>query len=82
MESSFMLVLENNLFTQVTVEESATVRGGEVTNLFNLDQYLYVLGAGVTFGNPGLTTAEVEFAFESAFTDDENGTNGNGASIL
>ncbi|MBD2360640.1 hypothetical protein [Anabaena sp. UHCC 0399] len=70
-----MLVLENNLFTEVTVEESATVSGGQVDDLFNLDQYLYVLGAGVTFGNSGLTTAEVQFAFESAF-DDDNGVNG------
>ncbi|UKO97314.1 hypothetical protein [Nostoc sp. UHCC 0870] len=67
-----MLVLENNLFTEVTVEESATVSGGQVDNLFNLDQYLYTLGAGVTFGNPGLTTAEVQFAFESAFINDNN----------
>jgi hypothetical protein len=66
-----MLVLKNNLFTEVTVEESATVSGGQVDNLFNLDQYLYVLGAGVTFGNSGLTTAEVQFAFESAFDDDD-----------
>ncbi|WP_414575669.1 hypothetical protein [Anabaena sp. CCY 9402-a] len=71
-----MLVLENNLFTEVTVEESATVSGGQVDYLFNLDQYLYVLGASVTFGNPGLTTAEVQFAFESAFDDDDNGVNG------
>ncbi|MBD2503110.1 hypothetical protein [Anabaena azotica] len=62
-----MLVINNNLFTEVAVEESATVSGGQVTNLFNLDQYLYIIGAGTTFGNSGLTTDEVQFAFESAF---------------
>jgi hypothetical protein len=67
MEPSFMLVINNNLFTEVAVEESATVSGGRVDNLFNLDQYLYVIGAGTTFGNPGLTADEVQFAFESAF---------------
>ncbi|MCU0552137.1 MAG: hypothetical protein MUC48_22605 [Leptolyngbya sp. Prado105] len=27
---------------------------------FDLDKYLFVLGAGVTFGNPGLTPDEVQ----------------------
>jgi hypothetical protein len=68
MESNIMLVItNNNLFTEVSFEESATVSGGQVTNLFNLDQYLYILGAGITFGNPGLTTDEVQFAFEESF---------------
>ena len=63
-----MLVITNNkLFSEVSFAESATVSGGQVTNLFNLDQYLYVLGAGITFGNSGLTTDEIQFAFESAF---------------
>lgn len=62
-----MLVSNNNLFTEIAVEESATVSGGQVTNLFNLDQYLYILGAGTTFGNPGLTEQERQFAFEQAF---------------
>lgn len=62
-----MLVIDNNLFTEVAVEESATVSGGQVNNLFNLHQYLYVIGAGTTFGNAGLTADEVQFAFESAF---------------
>ncbi|MEA5568057.1 hypothetical protein [Anabaena sp. UHCC 0399] len=63
-----MLVInKNNLFTEVSFEESATVSGGQVTNLFNLDQYLYILGAGITFGNAGLTTDEIQFAFERSF---------------
>ncbi len=63
-----MLALaQNNLFIEVAIEESATVSGGQVNRLFNLDQYLYTIGAGTTFGNAGLTPAEVQFAFESAF---------------
>jgi hypothetical protein len=77
MEKIFMLALaQNNLFTEVAIEESATVSGGQVNNLFNLDQYLYIIGAGTTFGNAGLTTAEVQFAFESAF--EGGGTTGIG----
>jgi hypothetical protein len=67
MESSFMLVLENNLFTEVTVEESATVSGGQVTLDFNLDNYAYIVGYGLLFGNSGLTTQEIQFAWEESF---------------
>lgn len=66
-----MLVIENNLFTDITIEESATVSGGQVDNLFNLDQYLYILGVGTTFGNAGLTPAETQFAYEQAFSSGE-----------
>lgn len=67
-----MLALaQNNLFTEVASEESATVSGGQVDDLFNLHQYLYIIGAGTTFGNAGLNTTEVQFAFESAFQGGE-----------
>lgn len=36
------------------------------TSSFNLDQYLFVLGAGVVFGNPGVTPDETQAAWESA----------------
>ncbi|MCF4968061.1 hypothetical protein [Nostoc sp. CMAA1605] len=73
-----MLAIKNNLFTEITVEESATVSGGEVTLAFNLDNYAYIVGYGVLFGNSGLTTAEVQYAWETAFssTDAATGTAG------
>ncbi|NDJ25330.1 hypothetical protein GS682_27560 [Nostoc sp. B(2019)] len=68
-----MQAIETNaLFTDVTVEESATVSGGtdykkDGTYVnFDLNGYLFILGAGVVFGNPGLTPDETQFAFESA----------------
>ncbi|WP_341530774.1 hypothetical protein WKK05_16785 [Nostoc sp. UHCC 0302] len=60
----------NTLFTEITAEESATVSGGDYGTLvnFNLNKYLFVLGAGVVFGNPGLTPAEIQFGFENAIS--------------
>ncbi|MCF4968062.1 hypothetical protein [Nostoc sp. CMAA1605] len=66
-----MLAIENNLFTAITVEESATVSGGEVTLSFNLDNYAYIVGYGVLLGNSGLTTDEVQYAWETAFSSTE-----------
>lgn len=69
-----------SLFVDLDAKESAAVSGGgiwygyspykpvengTVVN-FNLNKYLFVLGAGVTFGVPGLTAEEMNFAFESA----------------
>lgn len=60
--------MENNtLFQEITPEDSAAVSGGYLQVSFDLDTYLYILGAGVVFGNPGLTPDEVQFAWESAF---------------
>jgi hypothetical protein len=70
-----MLTLEKTtLFEDINAEESAIVSGGSGymhssycstspyrNDLhFDLDKYLFVLGAGVTFGNPGLTPDEVQ----------------------
>ncbi|MDJ0676064.1 MAG: hypothetical protein QNJ36_11880 [Calothrix sp. MO_167.B42] len=57
------MLSETKLFTEVSTEESATVSGGLT---FNLDDYLFVIGAGVIFGNPGLTEDEVQFGWELA----------------
>lgn len=57
----------NTLFQAITPEESAVVSGGYLPVSFDLDTYLYILGAGVVFGNPGLTPDEIQFAWESAF---------------
>lgn len=59
-----MQVIEKTeLFTEVSAEESAIVSGGAN---FNLNNYLFILGAGVQFGNPGLTPLEIQFAWQSA----------------
>jgi hypothetical protein len=70
-----MLTLEKTaLFEDINAEESAIVSGGYMYGgghhhptspyrndlHFDLDKYLFVLGAGVTFGNPGLTPDEVQ----------------------
>lgn len=38
---------------------------GTVVN-FDLNSYLFILGAGVVFGQQGLTPSEQQFAFETA----------------
>jgi len=54
------------LFTELSSEESAAVSGGRVVG-FDLNTYLFILGAGVVFGNPGLTPEEVNFAWMNSF---------------
>ena len=54
-------------FTELTPEQSSTVRGGGFRVKFDLDTYFYLLGAGIAFGNPGLTKEEVQFAWENSF---------------
>ncbi|MCF4970392.1 hypothetical protein [Nostoc sp. CMAA1605] len=62
-----MQALENNaLFTEISAEQSQVVSGG-VFN-FDLNAYLFILGAGTVFGNPTLTPDEVQFAFEKAIS--------------
>ncbi len=61
---------ENNaLFTEISAEESSVASGGHGNDFhFNLDAYLFILGAGVVFGNPTLTPDEIQFGFESAIS--------------
>jgi hypothetical protein len=58
---------DNTLFQEITPKESAVVSGGYSQVSFDLNTYLFILGAGVVFGNPGLTPDEIQFAWESAF---------------
>lgn len=59
-------------FTELSAEESAVVSGG-IGVSFDLDTYLYILGAGVVFGNSGLTPEEVHFAWMNSFVfEDDN----------
>ena len=60
-----------NLFADVTTQESSTVSGGTAVVNFNLDSYLFGLGAGLQFGNPGLTPAETQVAWERALFSQE-----------
>jgi hypothetical protein len=62
------------LFTELTPEESATVSGG-IRIRFDLDTYLFILGAGIVFGNPGLTYEEIQFAWQSAFVFEDSPRN-------
>ncbi len=63
------------LFTDLTAEESAAVNGGTQVN-FDLNTYLFIIGAGVVFGNPGLTPEEIQFAFESSISTNNNSSSG------
>ena len=56
-----------SLFNEVTTEESATVSGGASVN-FDLDTYLFTVGAGAVFDG-GLTSNVINIAFtRSLFT--------------
>lgn len=75
------------LFTELSSEESAAVRGG-VRVSFDLDTYFYILGAAVVFGNPGITSAEIHFAWMNSFifkdvqaTNDNTNTSAFGTSL-
>ncbi len=55
-----------SLFNEVTIEESATVCGGAGTKVnFDLNSYLFVIGAGAIFDG-GITTNVVNIAFTRA----------------
>ncbi|GAB4371961.1 MAG: hypothetical protein Kow00121_13900 [Elainellaceae cyanobacterium] len=43
------------------------IETGTIVN-FNLNSYLFGLGAGVAFGNPGLTPDEIQFSWENALS--------------
>jgi hypothetical protein len=57
---------KNQLFTEITSEAAAAVSGGRRLS-FDWDTYFFILGVGVLLGNPGLTSEEIQFAWESAF---------------
>jgi hypothetical protein len=61
----------NSLFVEMNSEESVNVSGGVTSTglTFNLDDYLFFLGAAQVFGAPGVTTDEVQFAWEKAIQD-------------
>ncbi len=60
-----LAIAQTNLFTLVNLEESASVSGGSGTKVdFDLNSYLFVIGAGTVFGNPGLTPYELDTAFK------------------
>jgi hypothetical protein len=55
---------EKTLFNEVTSEESAVISGGTTVN-FDLNSYLFTIGAGAIFDG-GLTTNVVNIAFTNA----------------
>jgi len=57
---------EKSLFNEVTSEESATVSGGTSVN-FDLNTYLFTIGAGAIFDG-GLTTNVRDLAFRQALS--------------
>lgn len=71
---------QNPLFTELSSKESAAVSGG-IGVSFDLDTYLFILGAGVVFGNPGLTPEEVNFAWMNSFVFENNAVNGNSIGV-
>ena len=54
----------NSLFNELTTEESATASGGAIVN-FDLNTYLFTVGAGAIFDG-GLTTNVINIAFTRA----------------
>ncbi|GAB1541447.1 hypothetical protein NUACC21_41180 [Scytonema sp. NUACC21] len=66
-----MQVIEKKkLFTEVSAEDSATVSGGQTDLSFHLDDYIFYLGAGTLFGNPGLTPTEIQYGWENSIYPD------------
>jgi hypothetical protein len=61
-----MYLAIQTLFTDLSSAESANVSGGATSLSFNLDNYLMILGAAQVFGNPGVTTDEVQAAWKAA----------------
>ena len=51
------------------------MRGGSNQISFDIERYLFILGAGLLFGNPGLTKDEIQFAWERAFVFDNGHKN-------
>ncbi|MDJ0695477.1 hypothetical protein [Mastigocoleus sp. MO_188.B34] len=61
---------QNSLFTEINVDELITASGGTNQISFDIERYLFILGTGFLFGNPGLTKDEIQFAWERAFIFD------------
>jgi hypothetical protein len=61
----------SGLFTDLTAEECATVSAGSTQVSFDLNTFLFILGASIVFGrassDPVLAREEFLFAWESAF---------------
>lgn len=64
------------LFTDLRAEESASVNGGTQVN-FDLNTYLFIIGAGVVFDG-GLSQQLIDFAFQSSIYTDNNSSSGSG----
>lgn len=71
----------NSLFVDLSNTESANVNGGDgldvsmmssgrdgvgTTAKFGLGDYIFMIGAGTLFGNPGLTQTEIQYAWEQS----------------
>ncbi|HEY9800278.1 MAG TPA: hypothetical protein V6D25_07960 [Leptolyngbyaceae cyanobacterium] len=65
---------KNNLFTEVSFEESATVSGGDRGRGtyvdFDWNTYFFILGTGVVTGQNGLTSDETLYAWKKAIDVD------------
>ncbi len=69
-----MSTANNTLFTEITPEESVAMSGGGTAGVFDFDlnTYIFVVGAGTLFGNPGLTDKELDYAWQNAITIKKN----------
>ncbi|MBD2771499.1 hypothetical protein [Iningainema tapete] len=56
---------EISLYSEITVEEAEIISGGQTVVNFDLNSYLFVIGAGAVF-NGGVTTNVVNIAFNRA----------------
>jgi hypothetical protein len=72
---------QSSLFIDLNSEEAASLSGGGrrhrpmhggnnhgTSGYFDLQGYIFGLGAGVLFGNPGLTPDEVQVVWERALS--------------
>jgi hypothetical protein len=60
-----MTTARQSLFAVLSSDESMNMSGGISTLSFNLDDYMFVLGAAQVFGNPGVTADEVQAAWKA-----------------
>jgi hypothetical protein len=62
-----MQAQENNeLFNEISAEDSAVASGGAFAGGFSLDKYIFGLGAAFLFGNPGITPDETQHVWENS----------------
>lgn len=57
----------NPTFSEITSEESASISGGATVANFDLNSYLFILGAGAVF-NGGLTDTVRDYAFQQSIS--------------